>query len=67
MASVIRLYLLLAYVSALSVNYLPESGSPPPRRELPGLAQDSTANKVYIYGGRSQDIYGDLWEFDISD
>jgi hypothetical protein len=48
------------------VDYVPKSGTPPPARELPGLTFDSKENKVYIYGGRSGAIHGDMWEFDIN-
>jgi hypothetical protein len=60
--------LLSAYVGALSVSYIPETGTPPPRRALSGLVYDasSSSNKVYIYGGRSEVIYGDMWEFDLT-
>jgi hypothetical protein len=49
------------------VNYVPESRTPPPRRELSGVAYDSAENKVYIYGGRAEGLYGDMWEFDLTD
>lgn len=61
-----KILFLIAYTSALSVNYVPESRTPPPQRELLGLAHDSTSNKVYIYGGRSEVIHGDMWEFDLT-
>lgn len=60
----VRLILISLYTSALSVNYFPKSGTPPPQRELPGVAYDS--NKLYIYGGRSEVIHGDMWNFDLS-
>jgi hypothetical protein len=58
--------ILSVYVEALSVSYIPKTGTPPPRRELSGLAYDSTSDKVYIYGGRSEIFHKDFWEFDIS-
>lgn len=53
-------------VEALTVSYVPKTGTPPPRRELSGFAYDSTKDKVYIYGGRSEIIYKDFWEFDLT-
>jgi hypothetical protein len=50
----------------MSVNYLPKTGTPPPQRESSGVVYDSANNKLYIYGGRSQIIYGDMWEFDLT-
>jgi hypothetical protein len=59
------LFTLNVYIEAISVGYLPITGTPPPKRELSGLVYDSKAHKVYIYGGRSESLYGDMWEFDL--
>jgi hypothetical protein len=58
--------ILSTYAEALTVSYVPKTGTPPPGRELSGFAHDSTYNKVYIYGGRSQIFHNDLWEFDLT-
>ena len=58
--------ILSTYAEALTVSYVPKTGTPPSRRELSGLAHDSTYNKVYIYGGRSQILHHDFWEFDLT-
>ncbi len=63
---VLNVLFLSVYVGALSVNYVPKAGTPPPRRELAGLAYDASSNKVHIYGGRSNEIYDDMWEFDLT-
>jgi hypothetical protein len=60
------LFALNVYIEGISVEYLPITGTPPPSRELAGLVYDSKAHKVYIYGGRSESIYDDMWEFDLN-
>ena len=54
------------YVLALSVSYVPETGTPPPPRQKTVIAYDSYDNKAYIYGGRSNVIHDDIWEFDLN-
>jgi hypothetical protein len=55
------------YTSALSVSYVPETGTPPNPRAYSGVAYDSKERKVYIYGGKYDLIkYDDFWEFDLN-
>ncbi len=58
--------MLSIYAEALTVSYVPKTGTPLPGRELSGFAHDSKYNKVYIYGGRSQILHSDFWEFDLN-
>jgi hypothetical protein len=60
------LLILSIYADALTVSYVPKTATPPPRRELPGFAHDLTYNKTYIYGGRSEVLHDDFWEFDLT-
>jgi hypothetical protein len=53
------------YVSALSANYLPKTGTPPPPQEAASLVLDSKFNKIYFYGGRSVNYQIDVYEFDL--
>jgi hypothetical protein len=62
----ILLCVLNACVEALSSSYIPSTGTPPDQRELSGLVYDSSSQKVYIYGGRSNSFYSDMWEFDLT-
>jgi hypothetical protein len=55
-----------AYASAFLVSYVPETGTPPSLRALPGIVYCSSENKLYLYGGRKDVIYGDMWEFDLN-
>jgi hypothetical protein len=43
------------YTSSVSVSYVPDTGTTPPHRELPGLIYDSATNKAYVFGGRPND------------
>jgi hypothetical protein len=63
---IVWLSLRIAYTSALSVSYLPVTGTPPSLRELSGLAYQASTNTVYMYGGRSDAIYGDMWGFNLA-
>jgi hypothetical protein len=60
------LLILSVYAEALTVSYVPKTGTPPPRRELSGIAHDPTYNKIYIYGGRSDIFHNDFLEFDLT-
>ena len=64
--SFVWILLFISYSEAFKVSYVPETGTPPSRRELSGLVYDSNTAKVYVYGGRSQVIHEDMWEFDLS-
>jgi hypothetical protein len=55
-----------SYVEALSSSHIPKTGTPPNQRELSGLAYDSSSNKIYIYGGRLESFFDDMWEFDLT-
>ena len=52
-------------VRAISINYLPETRSPPTAREAPGFTLDKVDSKFYVYGGKSGNLFSDLWEFDV--
>lgn len=54
------------YVVGLSPSLIPETGSPPPVRDIPGFTYYSTGNKLYIYGGLSDIQLSDMWEFDLT-
>ena len=60
------LLLLGLQVNAVSVKQIPETGTPPSPRELSGITTDSSEKKLYIYGGRLEDMYSDFWEFDLT-
>ncbi len=51
---------------SVSVKHIPQSGTPPPFRSLSALTLDSKGNKLYIYGGKYEREYSDMWEFDLS-
>jgi hypothetical protein len=55
------LLLLRTYTSAVSVSYVPDTGTTPPHRELPGLIYDSATNKAYVFGGRLEMTRSDMW------
>lgn len=60
-------YLFLALgVCGISVQMIPESGTPPSYREFPGFTINSSNNKLYVYGGYSEIFTDDMWEFDLS-
>jgi hypothetical protein len=68
MVSILISYLLTSsnLALAVSVSMIPKSGTPPPIRDLPGLALNEEANKLYIYGGRNVSPLDDMWEFDLA-
>lgn len=53
-------------IESVSVEYLPETGTPPPPHESAGVAYDLVTNKLYLYGGMSEFKSADMWEFDIN-
>jgi hypothetical protein len=53
-------------IESVSVEYLPETGTPPPPHESAGAAYDSVTNKLYLYGGMSEFKSSDMWEFDMN-
>jgi hypothetical protein len=50
---------------SISVNLIPETGTPPPPRELPGLTSDLSGRNLYIYGGASENKLSDMWKFNL--
>jgi hypothetical protein len=64
--SVILLLLGVSGVISISVKHIPESGTPPSFRSFSVLTLDSRGNKLYMYGGKSEISYSDMWEFDLS-
>lgn len=50
---------------SVSVKLIPETGSPPSARQKSGLTYDLDSRKLYIYGGRLANRYGELWDFDL--
>jgi hypothetical protein len=64
--SILTISLLISSLDAVSVSYIPETGTPPSARIHPALALDSKSQKLYTYGGRSDTILGDMWEFDLN-
>jgi hypothetical protein len=63
---VLCILVLKAFAEAQQVSYLPRAGTPPSPRGHSGIAYDSRANKVYIYGGKTDVILSDTWEFDLN-
>jgi hypothetical protein len=53
-------------MATLSPYLIPETGSPPPVRDIPGFTYYPTGNKLYIYGGLSDIQLSDMWEFDLT-
>lgn len=53
------------YIEAISVKLVPETGTPPSSRELPGFTIDPDHQKLYVYGGITRSRFGDMWEFDL--
>lgn len=52
-------------VEGISVKLIPETGTPPSPRELPGLTSDLSGKNLYIYGGVSENKSSDMWKFDL--
>jgi hypothetical protein len=65
-ALILSISLFSKLIEAVSVSMIPESGTPPPIRDLPGFALNEEANKLYIYGGRNVSPLDDMWEFDLA-
>ena len=63
---IVSLFSLLSLVDSISVGMIPNTGTPPSLRELPGIALSKSSQKIYIYGGRFETLLGDMWEFDLS-
>lgn len=57
---------LFVLANSISVNMIPETGTPPSYREIPGMVVNTVDNKLYMYGGRYDSILGDMWEFDLT-
>jgi hypothetical protein len=49
----------------ISVSMIPNTGTPPSYRELPGFTHDPDHDKLYVYGGIKDSYLDDLWEFDL--
>ena len=63
---IILIFLMIRYGETISVKLIPETGSPPPFREVPGFTVDSQSSKLYVYGGGSEVKHSDMWEFDLN-
>jgi hypothetical protein len=50
---------------AFSVKLIPETGTPPAPRLLPGITSDISGKSLYIYGGVSEYKFSDMWKFDL--
>ncbi len=56
----------LHHSSAISVGFIPQTGTPPPPRSQAGLALNRNGEKLYLYGGKSDYRFDDMWEFDLN-
>lgn len=66
--SVPRLILLLLFIQyskSVSVEYIPQTRTPPSSRKQAGLTINPNGDKLYIYGGKSEYRFSDMWEFDL--
>lgn len=62
----IRILFMCLYAMGISVRFIPETGTPPSYRELSATGLDAEKAKLYIYGGRSKVLYGDMREFNFT-
>ena len=53
-------------VQSISVNLIPNTGTPPSYREYPSLSLDSYENKLYVFGGNYIYPKDEMWEFDLA-
>lgn len=58
--------LIATQAASVSVSMIPNTGTPPSVREIPGFALEKGSNKLYVYGGRYESPLDDMWEFDLS-
>ena len=62
---------LLAICSAqetIEVNYIPQTGMPPPKRMYSQMQYSSITNQAVIFGGYKDinTVYNDIWSFDFN-
>jgi hypothetical protein len=55
------------YAEGINVKLIPEAGTPPVERGIPGFTLNTKTNVLYIYGGISEQLLSDMWEFDLND
>lgn len=65
MLHAILLYMPILYADAFSTRLIPETGTPPAPRQLPGITSDISGKSLYMYGGVSEYKFSDMWKFDL--
>jgi hypothetical protein len=57
---------LIGFTLSISVEFIPRTGTPPSSREQAGLTIHALRRKLYLYGGKSDYRFDDMWEFDLN-